>query len=266
MRQLVIGCSNKKPDRQATPIHGKDSTGSENFMRLEICIDCIESALAAENGGAHRLEVCGSLASGGITPSLGLVRQCVQRCGIPSMVMIRPHDGSFVYSQDDLHTMLHDIDAVKKMGVQGIVLGTLTRDGDVDVRAMKKLIQASRPLQITFHRAFDITRDPLQALDAIIDLGVDRLLTSGQKATAEEGVPLIKQLVNRADGRLTVMAGAGINGSNVHRFAEAMLVPEIHASASVPRSPELASGEVQFGDHSRVTSAERVRELIQMMS
>ena len=128
------------------------SAHSENFMLLEICIDCIESALMAEQGGAHRIEICSSLSSGGTTPSLGLVRHCVERCKIPCMVMIRPHDGGFVYSNDDIRSMLHDIDAVSELGVQGVVLGALTRDGDVDVRTMKRLIRASRPLQITFHR------------------------------------------------------------------------------------------------------------------
>ncbi len=235
-------------------------------MLLEICIDCIESALVAEQGGAHRIEICSSLSSGGTTPSLGLVHQCVQRCQIPCMEMIRPHDGGFVYSDDDIRSMLHDIDAVKELGVQGVVLGALTRDGDVDVPAMQRLIQASRPLQITFHRAFDIARDPLQSLDTIIGLGVDRLLTSGQRATAEEGMQRIKQLVDRADNRLTVMAGAGINGSNVRRILEATQVREVHASASVPRNPEFATGEVRFGNRSRVTSVQRVRELIAAMS
>ncbi|GAA4444447.1 hypothetical protein GCM10023156_02800 [Novipirellula rosea] len=146
------------------------------------------------------------------------------------------------------------------------MLGALTHDGDVDVRAMKRLIQASRPLQITFHRAFDMTRDPLQALDAIIGLGADRLLTSGQRTTAEEGMQLTKQLVDRTDNRLTVMAGAGINGSNVRQILEATQVREVHASGSVPRNPALATGEVRFGDRSRVTSVQRVRELIAAMS
>ncbi|WP_372721436.1 copper homeostasis protein CutC [Novipirellula sp.] len=235
-------------------------------MLLEICIDCIESALVAEQGGAHRIEICSSLSSGGTTPSLGLVRQCVQRCQIPCMVMIRPHDGGFAYSEDDIRSMLHDIDAVKELGVQGVVLGALTRDGDVDVPAMKRLIRASRPLQITFHRAFDIARDPLQALDTIIGLGVDRLLTSGQRVTAEVGMQRIKQLIDRADNRLTVIAGAGINESNVRRILEATRVREVHASASVPRRPAFATSEVRFGDHSRVTSVQRVRELIEAMT
>ena len=235
-------------------------------MQLEICIDCIESALAAEIGGAHRIEICNSLSSGGTTPSLGLVRQCVQRCKIPCMVMIRPHDGGFVYSNDDIRTMLDDIDAFKDLGVRGVVLGALTVSGDVDLQTMKRLIRAARPLQITFHRAFDTTRDPMTALDAIIDLGIDRLLTSGHRSTAAGGLQLIKQLVHRVDSRLTVMVGAGINASNVSRIVSETQVQEIHASASVARLIEFANGEVQFGDCSRVTSVERVRELIGAMA
>ena len=235
-------------------------------MLLEICVDCIESALAAQHGGADRIEVCSSLASGGTTPSLGLVQHCVRRCQIPLMVMIRPHDGGFVYGADDLRTMLHDIDALKNVGVQGVVLGALKPDGAVDMPTMERLIQASRPLEITLHRPFDLCPDPMKALDEIIALHVDRLLTSGQQITAEKGVPLIKQLVGHAGDRLTVMAGAGINNSNVRRIAEATQVRELHASASVPRATELASGEVRFGDNSRVTTVKQVRELIQAMS
>lgn len=241
-------------------------------MRLEICVDCLESALAAQQGGAHRIEICGSLASGGTTPSLGLVRQCIQRCQIPGVVMIRPNDAGFVYNEDDIRTMLHDIQVVKQLGVQGVVFGALTPEGDVDVRAMKQLIEASRPLQVTFHRAFDVAGEPLKALDAIIELGIDRLLTSGQSATAENGVPLIQRLVDRAGDRLTVMAGAGINRSNVRKIISKTKVPEIHASASVLRSeslsqsPEPSTHEVRFGDNSRVTCAHRVRELVEMMS
>ena len=234
-------------------------------MLLEICIDCIESALAAQQGGADRIEVCSSLASGGITPSLGLVQHCTDRCQVPLMVMIRPHDGGFVYGADDLRTMLHDIDALKDIGVQGVVLGALRPDGAVDVQTMERLIRASRPLEITFHRAFDLCPDPMKALDEIIALNVDRLLTSGQQTTAEKGVSLIKQLVDHAGDRLTVMAGAGINSSNVRRIAEATQVREFHASASMPRATEFASGEVRFGDNRRVTTAKYVRELIHSM-
>lgn len=235
-------------------------------MRLEICIDCIESALAAETGGADRIEICGSLAAGGTTPSFGLVQQCLQRCQLPSVVMIRPHDGGFVYSEDDMSTMLNDIAAMKKLGVQGLVLGALTAEGNIDVRTMQRLIKAAGSMQVTFHRAFDMVRDPLRAMDEIIGLGVDRLLTSGQKTCAEEGVSVIQQLVVRADGRLSVMAGAGVNASNVRRIIEVTEVTEIHASASISRMSDVALQEVRFGDDSRVTSVNHVRELIQQIS
>lgn len=235
-------------------------------MRLEICVDCIESALAAETGGADRIEICGSLAAGGTTPSFGLVQQCLERCQIPSVVMIRPHDGGFVYGEDDLNTMLNDIAAMKKLGVQGVVLGALTAEGNIDVWTMQRLIKAAGSMQVTFHRAFDMVRDPLRAIDEIIGLGVHRLLTSGKKTCAEEGVSLIQQLVMRADGRLSVMAGAGVNASNVRRIIEVTEVTEIHASASISRTSDVASQEVRFGDDSRVTSVNHVRELIQQIS
>ena len=235
-------------------------------MILETCIDSIESALAAERGGAHRIEICNSLSSGGTTPSAGLVQQCVQHCKIPAMVMVRPHDGGFVYSDDDIGTMLHDIELFKKMDVAGIVLGALTAQGEVDIPAMKQLIDASRPLPVTFHRAFDMARDPLRTLDAIIDLGVQRLLTSGQRRTASEGVPLIKQLVLRAGDRLTVMAGSGINHANANKIVTATGVQEVHAGASIPRTSSPAFGDVSFGDHSRTTCEQRVRELVQAIS
>ena len=230
-------------------------------MLLEVCIDCVESALAAQSGGAQRIEICGALASGGTTPSLGLIRQCVQRCQISAVAMIRPHDGGFVYSEDDLLTMLDDIAAVKTLGIQGIVLGALTADGDLDLPAMERLVEAAGDLEITFHRAFDVIRNPLKSLDQIMDLGIDRLLTSGQATTAEKGAALIGQLVDSAAGGITVMAGAGINSSNVKEIIKATGVTEVHASASRPRTPEFMDREVRFGDASRVTSDDAVREL-----
>lgn len=237
----------------------------ENRMLLEICVDCVESALAAQDGGADRIEICGSLASGGITPSAGLVRQCIQLCKLPCMVMIRPHDGGFVYGDNDVRTMLDDIDALKDLDIHGVVLGALTRDGHVDVDVMQRLMRASRPLQVTFHRAYDVTRDPFKALDAIINLGCDRLLTSGQRTTAQDGASMIRQIVQHADGRLTVMAGAGINSSNVKRVVDTTHVREIHASASLSRAHGSTSSDVRFGANSRVTSTQRVRELIEKM-
>ena len=240
-------------------------------MLVEICIDCIDSAAAAQAGGAHRIEVCGSLSAGGITPSVGLIGECVDRCSIPSMVMIRPHDGGFVYSDADIDLMLRDIDVVISMGVKGVVLGALTQDGRVDVPAMQRLVDASRPLEITFHRAFDVVKDPFRALDDIINLGIERLLTSGQAATADSGSNLIKQLVERSGDRVSVIAGAGIDSKNAQKVVSKTRVKEVHASASVPRFSkhqlcDRSRESVSFGDHSRVTTTERVRELVSTLT
>ena len=231
-------------------------------MLIEICIDTIDSALAAENGGAHRIEVCGSLSSGGVTPSIGLIQQCVEQCGIPSMVMIRPHDGGFQYTKDEIDTMSRDILAAKRLGVQGVVFGVLNQENCVDTQAMERLIDTARPLEVTFHRAFDVVASPFAALDALVLLRVDRLLTSGQAITAESGTELIKQIVDRADEKMSVMAGAGISSANARGIVATTGVQELHASASVPRYDLRTQTSVRFGDQSQMTSAQRVRDLV----
>lgn len=201
-------------------------------MKLEVCIDHIQSGLAAKAGGADRLEVCGALAVDGITPSYGLVEQCVELGGVDVMMMIRPHAGSFCYKKNDVDTMLRDIRVAKQLGVTGVVLGVLREDGRIDCELCRRLIEAARPLAVTFHRAFDLTPDPFEALDGLLELGVDRLLTSGQAATAREGAKLIRALVERAAGELSVMAGAGIRVNDIATLVRATGVREIHASAS----------------------------------
>lgn len=233
-------------------------------MQLEICIDCIESALAAQEGGANRLEVCGSLATGGTTASRGLVEQCVQRCQLEVMMMIRPHDGGFCYGSDDLDTMLRDIAIAQQLDVQGIVFGVLGDDGRVDREQCRRLLDAARPLRATFHRAFDVTRDPLEALDDLLEIGVDRILTSGQAEAAENGTSLIRQLVQRCGNRLSVMVGAGVSASNVAAIVRETGVHEVHASASVVRR-ESRGAKLGFGNSSRVTSRPKVRELVEAL-
>jgi copper homeostasis protein len=201
-------------------------------MTLEVCIDCIESALAAKSGGADRIEVCGALAVDGITPSFGLVEQCVELGGVEVAVMIRPHVGGFCYGENEVDTMLRDVGVAKQLGANGVVLGALGRDGRIDRELCQRFIEASRPQSVTFHRAFDLTPDAFEALDSLLELGVDRLLTSGQAATAKDGAPLIHELVRRAGKRLSVMAGAGIRVENVVPVMRATGVREIHTSAS----------------------------------
>jgi len=201
-------------------------------MKLEVCIDHIESALAAKSGGADRLEVCGALAIHGITPSYGLVEQCLELGGVEVIMMIRPHAGGFCYEKNDVDTMLRDIRVARQLDVTGVVLGALRKDGRIDRVLCQRLIEAARPLSVTFHRAFDLTPDPFEALDSLLEMGIDRLLTSGQAASALDGAQLIRTLVKRAGRGLCVMAGAGICAQNIATLVRATGVREIHASAS----------------------------------
>lgn len=225
---------------------------------LEICVDSIDSALAAKEGGADRLEVCSALAAGGTTPSFGFTEQCVADVGLPVMMMIRPHDGGFVYDDNAMETMLTDIEVAKSLGVQGIVFGCLNDDLSINVQQCRELIDAADDIETTFHRAFDLVVDPLAALDQLIELGVTRLLTSGQAASAESGLGLITQLVQRADARIQILPGAGIHNENAANIVSSSGVTEIHASASVPRNDAQTQGDICFGAACRVTSADRV--------
>src|SRR2546425_1051672 len=169
---------------------------------IEACIDSVESALAAEAGGAGRVELCDNLIEGGTTPSAGTIAECRACIGIPIFMMIRPRGGDFLYSEVEREVMRRDIAHAKTLGADGVVLGLLERDGTVDVERTRPLVDAARPLAVTFHRAIDVARDPEEALDALVAMGVDRVLTSGQAATALEGAVVIGGLVRRARGRL----------------------------------------------------------------
>ena len=200
-------------------------------MLLEVCIDNIHSAQAALAGGAHRLEVCSSLSEGGLTPSYGLVKSC-QNLDLPLMVMIRPRGGDFVYSDADFEVMKKNVQAAKDLGVEGIVSGILNSSRQIDIARTKTLIDMAQPLSFTFHRAFDVVDNPFEALEELIDLGVDRVLTSGQADTAIEGIDILSKLVKKANERITILAGGGVNGANAGRLLGAGLT-ELHASASV---------------------------------
>lgn len=197
-------------------------------LTFEVCVDSIESAMAAQDGGADRVELCSNLLEGGLTPSYGTLRVAHENLRIKIMAMVRPRGGDFCYSEPEFHVMQHDIEAAKKIGASGIVLGLLNPDGTIDVDRTRKLVDAARPLPVTFHRAFDMTRDPYDALEALITLGVDRVLTSGQEASVIEGLELIVELVKRAAGRIVVMPGGGITDRNVGRAVAATGVTEVH--------------------------------------
>ncbi|MCL4108863.1 UNVERIFIED_CONTAM: hypothetical protein GTU68_050487 [Idotea baltica] len=227
---------------------------------LEICIDSFASAAAAKAGGADRLEVCSGLAIGGTTPSFGLVEQCVADLQMPVMMMIRPHDGGFVYDNDHVETMLTDIEVAKSIGVQGIVFGALTEQRTLDEEVCKQLIEAADTLETTFHRAFDLVPEPLAVLPQLESLGIHRILTSGQQTTAIAGSQLIQSL-NAQSSKLKVLAGSGINADNACDLVQQTGVRQIHASASVPAQDAQTLADISFGSQRRITCPEKVQAI-----
>ncbi|HHT7855597.1 copper homeostasis protein CutC [Pasteurella multocida] len=208
-------------------------------MKLEVCIDNIESAIIAENAGADRLEICSSLALGGLTSSYSLIKNVINIVNIPCYIMIRPRAGDFLFSTQEVNMMLDDIRLAKQLGAQGIVIGALTKHADIDLSVCETLIQAAEGLGVTFHRAFDLCRDPVTSLEQLIQLGCERVLTSGQKASAVEGQPLIKQLVSQASNRIRIMAGAGINAQNAALLVKNTGITELHLSGKGYRLSEM---------------------------
>lgn len=199
-------------------------------MILEICASNYQSAINAQNAGAHRIELCSELAVGGVTPSYGLIKQTLKNLTIPVFVLIRPRSGNFTYSDADFEIMKHDIQICKELGCKGIVSGILNLDNTIDIERTKELIALSKPLPFTFHRAFDRTPNPFDALKILMDLKVDRILTSGQDTTAENGIVVLQQLNELAKDQLIILPGSGINSKNVLIFKGAGF-NEIHCSA-----------------------------------
>ena len=200
-----------------------------NDKCLEVCCGDLQSVRAAKEGGAHRIELCRALEVDGLTPSAEMMASAIG-LGIPVQVLIRPREGDFFYNEDEVETMLHDIRQAKKLGANGVVIGALKSDGSIDEVTIRRLVSESEGLSITFHRAFDVCTKPLEALEKIISLGCHRLLTSGQAATAEQGIPLIKELVEQSAGRLIIMPGAGVNVNNALEILSKTGAHEIHGS------------------------------------
>ena len=237
---------------------------------LEICADSVESAVAAEKGGAHRVELCSNLLEGGVTPSSGLIAAVRDRISIGLHVMIRPRGGDFCYSDDEFGPMEQDVITAKKLGADGIVFGILTEDGSVDIRRTRHLIDLARPLKATFHRAFDMTNELSRALEDIIAAGVDRVLTSGGEQTVEAGLKTIAELNKLANQRVAIMAGGGVTRTNVHNILTRTGVREIHASVRVRvpsrmqhRNERISMGDAKGREYERfVVMEERVSDLL----
>ena len=198
-------------------------------MLLEVCCDGVESVRAAIEGGAQRVELCRELATGGLTPSDEMIREALTG-GIRTHVLIRSRTGNFVYTPQEVTTMRDEILHVKHLGVHGVVIGALTAEGDVDTATCRLWMEAACGMQVTFHRAFDECRQPETALEEIIALGCHRLLTSGQATSAEVGIPLLRQLVAQAAGRIIIMPGAGVKPENARRILDETGAREIHGS------------------------------------
>lgn len=243
-------------------------------MKLEICVDSVESAVIAQEAGADRIELCSCLDVGGLTPSLGAITSAKSLLEIPIHVLIRPRMGDFCYSDLEFQQMLRDLRLAKDTKTEGVVFGILTPDGKVDIYRTALLLEAARPLQVTFHRAFDFCVDPFQALEDLISLGVDRILTSGQKNTAPQGAPLLKELIEKADNRVIIMPGSGINSQNLPSLIKDTGAREYHLSASrfLP-SPMLSEKEALdpkgFGNAElslRQADGDEIRKIRQLLS
>lgn len=226
-------------------------------MILEVCIDNYEAALLAQRYGAKRVELCAGLSVGGLTPSIALAKKCTAIEGIEVHAMLRHREGDFVYTPLEMKLLLEDLIQLSEAKVKGVVFGALTPDNEIDVEQNKALVQAAKllDLEVTFHRAFDFVENPKESLETLIDLGFDRLLTSGKQATAIEGVDLIQALVNWSAERIQIMAGSGVNASNALDLA-ATGVAALHFTSHRldPKTTALGMGSKSSPDEAKIAA------------
>lgn len=239
----------------------------DQTYRFEVCANGVESCLAAQEGGADRVELCAGIPEGGTTPSYGEILQARRLLTRTRLhVIIRPRGGDFVYSELEAGRMLEDIRMCRQLEVDGVVFGCLTREGDVDTPLCQRLMEAAQGMSTTFHRAFDRTRNARQALEDIIALGFDRILTSGQEPKAEAGIALLNELNRLARGRIILLVGSGVDESNISHIQHATGICEFHFSArEAVAYDSIAAGKFDFGKR-MLTTAERVRNTIKQLT
>lgn len=243
------------------------------MFQLEICAGSLVSAMNAQQGGAHRVELCDNLNEGGTTPSAGTIILAKKMLKIPVFVLIRPRPGDFLYSGAEIEIMKEDILFCKEQGAEGVVFGILNKDGNVDIERVGQLVSLARPMQVTFHRAFDVTADPFQAMEEIIMLGFERILTSGQSASAPEGTGLISDLIKAFENQIVILPGGGINENNVIELLEKTGAGEVHASlrsetgsAMSYRKKAVSMGKHNNDEYFRMeTDLIRVQKLIEKL-
>ncbi len=219
-------------------------------IKIEICANSVQSCIEAQRGGADRVELCAGIPEGGTTPSAGMIRCARGSIDIGLNVIIRPRGGDFLYSDNEVQQMLYDIRTAVELGADGLVFGCLTPGGNVDVEIMKRLMEAAGEVPVTFHRAFDFTREPLRAMEDIISLGCSRILTSGCMPTAELGVNTIASVISAAAGRIIIMPGCGIRENNIALIARKTGAKEFHFSAR-----ESIASSMAFRNHDVLTGS-----------
>jgi copper homeostasis protein len=229
-------------------------------MLLEVCVDSVESACAAQDGGAARVELCANLDVGGTSPERSMVRSVRDHIAIALHVMIRPRGGDFCYSDHEFNLMLQEVDDIKALGVNGVVFGILDRMGNVDVERSRRILESARPMSVTFHRAFDECPDLLRGLEDLKSIGIDRVLTSGGRSPILRNVDLLRKLVLHSSGAVRVMAGGGVNLENVPEIVKRSGVREVHTLSAVLRD-ELAVGDTA----GKVVDPEKVRNMVRLL-
>lgn len=241
--------------------------------KIEICANSAASCIEAEKGGAYRVELCAAIPEGGTTPSYGEIITALENTNLKVNVIIRPRGADFLYSRLEINAMKKDIEMCKSLGVNGVVFGCLTSEGDLHMEYMQELMNAAEGLSVTCHRAFDMARDPFDCMEKLIELGVDRILTSGQQTSAEKGIPLLKKLIEKANNRIIIMPGCGINENNIQKIAQETGATELHMSLRTRiegsmkfRNPDVLMGASDMSEFAfDQTDAHRVKKACQAL-